>query len=189
MTSEEFSEPPVGKKHSPTLRETKKRRRAKVDRWGAWPYQIGPVLRAIREAGIDGSVKVARAIRINFPAVGKDASDALAMVALTGRKWWRRVVVGHEDCDHADPSVVRCVATTPTERCSCACHATSHASFTEGRDSALANAAMVAHDFGHPDIRHKINQLIPEGSPNRPRDTPPGSPYDTHPMSVVDGTA
>lgn len=42
----------------------------------------------------------------------------------------------------------------------------------EGRDLALANAAMVAHDMGRPDIRRAINRLIPEGSPFIPPDDP-----------------
>lgn len=46
--------------------------------------------------------------------------------------------------------------------------------FAEGRDTALANAAMLAYDMGHPDVRRAINQLIPEESGNRPIDTPPG---------------
>jgi hypothetical protein len=48
--------------------------------------------------------------------------------------------------------------------------------FAEGRDSALANAAMLALDMGYPHVRKAINQLIPEGSPARPSDTPPGDP-------------
>lgn len=48
--------------------------------------------------------------------------------------------------------------------------------FEDGRDSALANAAMLAYDMGHPDVRQAINQLIPEGSDARPIDTPPGLP-------------
>jgi hypothetical protein len=48
--------------------------------------------------------------------------------------------------------------------------------FGEGRDAALANAAMLAHDMGHPEMRRAINQLIPEESGRRPVDTPPGLP-------------
>jgi hypothetical protein len=42
----------------------------------------------------------------------------------------------------------------------------------EGRDTALANAAMVAHDMGRPDIRMAINRLIPMDSPYKPVDGP-----------------
>jgi len=62
------------------------------------------------------------------------------------------------------------------------------AAWDEGRDAALANAAMVAYDMGRPDIRRAINQLIPPG-PRRPSDTHPGSPYDGHPMALIDGLA
>lgn len=41
----------------------------------------------------------------------------------------------------------------------------------EARDSALANAAMVAHDMGRPDIRQAINRLIPVESPCKPHDS------------------
>jgi hypothetical protein len=44
--------------------------------------------------------------------------------------------------------------------------------FDEGRDTALANAAMVAHDMGRPDIRLRINGLMPDGSPFIPMDDP-----------------
>jgi outer membrane murein-binding lipoprotein Lpp len=40
----------------------------------------------------------------------------------------------------------------------------------QGRDTALANAAMVAHDMGHPDVRKAINRLIPDRSPYIPLD-------------------
>lgn len=43
--------------------------------------------------------------------------------------------------------------------------------FAEGRDTALANAAMVAYDRGHPDIRIAINRLIPMDSPYKPLDS------------------
>jgi hypothetical protein len=46
------------------------------------------------------------------------------------------------------------------------------AAWDEGRDTALANAAMVAHDMGRPDIRQAINRLIPDGSPFIPFDDP-----------------
>lgn len=44
------------------------------------------------------------------------------------------------------------------------------ATFAEGRDAALANAAMTAHDMGHPDVRKAINRLIPDDSPAIPID-------------------
>lgn len=37
------------------------------------------------------------------------------------------------------------------------------AAFIEGRDIALANAAMVAYDMGRPDIRERINSLCERG--------------------------
>jgi hypothetical protein len=43
-------------------------------------------------------------------------------------------------------------------------------SFEEGWAAALHSAAMIAHDMGHPDVRHAINQLLPEA--DRPIDTP-----------------
>ena len=43
--------------------------------------------------------------------------------------------------------------------------------FAEGRDTALCNAAMVAHDMGHPDVRVAINRLIPVGSVYKPMDS------------------
>lgn len=49
----------------------------------------------------------------------------------------------------------------------------------EGRDTALANAAMVAHDMGRPDIRHAINRLMPKDSPYRPRDCDEPDPTPT----------
>jgi len=57
--------------------------------------------------------------------------------------------------------------------------------FIDGRDAALANAAMVAHDMGYPHVRQAINQLFPEDSPARPIDTPPGNP----PTGLVCGDA
>lgn len=48
--------------------------------------------------------------------------------------------------------------------------------FAEGRDSALANAAMVAHDMGRPDIRLAINALMPDDSPAIPVDDPRRAP-------------
>jgi hypothetical protein len=42
--------------------------------------------------------------------------------------------------------------------------------FAEGRDAALANAAMTAYDMGHPEIRKAINRLIPDDSPAIPID-------------------
>lgn len=48
--------------------------------------------------------------------------------------------------------------------------------FAEGRDAALANAAMKAHDMGHPDVRLAINALIPDGSPAIPLDDPRSAP-------------
>lgn len=42
----------------------------------------------------------------------------------------------------------------------------------EGRDTALANAAMLAHDMGRPDIRQAINRLMPDGSPYIALDDP-----------------
>jgi hypothetical protein len=42
----------------------------------------------------------------------------------------------------------------------------------EGRDTALANAAMVASDMGYPDVRKAINHLMPDGSPFIPFDDP-----------------
>lgn len=41
----------------------------------------------------------------------------------------------------------------------------------EGRDTALANAAMLAYDMGRPDIRLAINRLIPIGSIYKPADS------------------
>lgn len=46
------------------------------------------------------------------------------------------------------------------------------AAWDEGRDAALCNAAMLAHDMGRPDIRQAINSLIPDGSPFIPLDDP-----------------
>lgn len=45
------------------------------------------------------------------------------------------------------------------------------AAFDEGRDVALANAAMTAYDMGRPDIREAINRLIPVGSKYKPKDS------------------
>jgi hypothetical protein len=45
------------------------------------------------------------------------------------------------------------------------------AAWDEGRDTALANAAMVAYDMGRPDIREAINRLIPVGSKYKPLDS------------------
>lgn len=143
-------------KGSPSLEETKAKRAATVDKWGSLPYSVPPVLEAIRE-----SERVAAG----------PGNEPMAV---------------RFDCEHMTPAADLCLMWQKSfpgkeqfKECLCRCHRVmaSHIkeAGAEARDSALANAAMLAHDMGHPDVRHAINQLIPEG-PRRPSDAPPRVP-------------
>ena len=63
-----------------------------------------------------------------------------------------------------ETQLARAIEADRTQRTCCA------KAFAEGRDAALANAAMKAYDMGHPDVRKAINRLMPDDSPAIPID-------------------
>lgn len=94
-------------RRAPTLGEVKARRRDLVDRFGVLPYQVRPVLKAIRESARDGTRESVRRVSVaisrSFPAIKRDtaelaakASRATIDAAAAARKWWGRVVEGRD---------------------------------------------------------------------------------------------
>jgi hypothetical protein len=136
---------PDAPNRSPSLKDVKAKRAAKVNAYGPLPFRIAPIWETFKDNLRDATYKtvhdVEREFTKNFPQVvktwGRTAEEA--KVALSN--WWARAF-GRG------------------------------AAWDEGRDTALANAAMVASDMGHPEGRQAINRLIPDGSPFIPMDDP-----------------
>ena len=103
----------------------------------------------------------ARSLRSSLEAARADRDSAVGMLRTCSWAAYPHVAAWVKEYDArvaAEASLPASVS-APTRTC-CG----------EMRDAALANAAMVAWDMGHPDVRLAINRLIPDGSPAIPID-------------------
>jgi len=97
------------------------------------------------------------------PVALRPAREAAEQIARDLRAWYRQTG-GIGPWFELTDRIMAVVEVDRTQRTCCA------KAFAEGRDAALANAAMKAYDMGHPDVRKAINRLMPDDSPAIPID-------------------